>query len=261
MVSFLLAGLALLCWPDTRAAIRLRVMTARTRGTRLRPPRPTALVTIVAATVAGWLIAGPGGAAAASLLATTVRNQLRARAANRESLAAVDGLTEGLRALVAALRTGAHPAAAAESAAEDAPPGTAGTMRARAAAARLDSDMTAVLDTTTTPALGRLAKAWQLAQRHGLPLADVLDAVRRDLEQRARFSRQVEARMAGPRSSALALTLLPAFGIALGTLMGANPLAVLTGTGLGQLLLLAGVILLCTGVTWSTRISTRAVLP
>jgi tight adherence protein B len=195
------------------------------------------------------------------LLATTARHQLRARETSRTSLAAVDGLTEALRALVAGLRAGAHPATAAESAAEDAHPGTALTMRAIAAAARLDSDMTTALDTTRTPALGRVATAWQLAQRHGLPLADVLDAVRRDLEQRARFTRQVEARMAGPRSSALALTLLPAFGIALGALMGANPLAVLTGTVLGQLLLLTGVILLCTGVTWSTRITTRAVLP
>jgi tight adherence protein B len=214
-----------------------------------------------AATVTGWLIAGLGGAAAATLLAITVRRQLRVHEANRTSLIATDGLAEALRSLVAALRAGAHPATAAESAAEDAPPETAATMRAIAAVARLDGDMATVLDTARNPALGRLTKAWQLAQRHGLPLADVLDAVRRDLEQRARFARQVEARMAGPRSSALALTLLPAFGVALGTIMGANPLAVLTGTGLGQLLLLAGVALLCTGVTWSNRITTKAVLP
>jgi tight adherence protein B len=67
--------------------------------------------------------------------------------------------------------------------------------------------------------------------------------------------------MAGPRSSALALSLLPAVGIALGTAMGADPLAVFTGTALGQLLLVAGVALLCAGVGWSNRITTRAVLP
>jgi len=164
--------------------------------------------------------------------------------------------------LVAGLRAGAHPATAAESAAEDAHPQTKPTMRAVAVAARLDGDLTAVVDPSSpalAPALGRLATAWQLAQRHGLPLADVLDAVRRDLEQRARFTRQVLARMAGPRSSALALSLLPALGLALGAAAGANPLAVLTGIALGQALLVTGVTLLCAGMTWSSRITNRAV--
>jgi tight adherence protein B len=104
-----------------------------------------------------------------------------------------------------------------------------------------------------------MATAWQLAQRHGLPLADVLDAVRRDLEQRARFTRQVIARMTGPKSSTLVLSLLPLLGIALGETMGASPLRVLSGTGLGQTLLVMGVILLCAGVAWSGRITNRVV--
>jgi tight adherence protein B len=136
-------------------------------------------------------------------------------------------------------------------------------MRAISAAARLDGDLTTVIDNAhspaLTPALTRLATAWRLAQRHGLPLADVLDAVRRDLEQRARFTRQVLARMAGPRSSALALSLLPVLGIALGAATGANPLAVLTGSAFGQALLVVGVALLCAGMTWSARITDRAV--
>ena len=218
---------------------------------------------MTAVVLAGWLIAGLGGALAATLLAVTIRRELRSRTENRQSLTAVDGLAEALRTLVAGLRTGAHPATAAERAAEDAPPQTAATMRAVAAAARLDGDITAVVNTARTPtlatALGRVATAWQLAQRHGLPLSDVLDATRRDLEQRARFTRQVQARMAGPRSSALALSLLPALGIALGAVLGANPLAVLTDTVLGQALLVMGVALLCAGIAWSARITNRAV--
>jgi tight adherence protein B len=263
MVSLLLISLALLCWPDTRAATRLRTIAGHRPRKRLRTP--SAVTTTVAAVVAGWLIAGIGGAVAATLLASTTRRQLRARAESRQSLTAIDGLAEALHALVAALRTGAHPATAAELAAEDAQPQTAATMRAVATAARLDGDITSALSTARSPALAtalsRVATAWQLAQRHGLPLAEVLEAVRRDLEHRARFTRQVLARMAGPRSSALALSLLPAVGIALGTAMGADPLAVFTGTALGQLLLVAGVALLCAGVGWSNRITTRAVLP
>lgn len=261
MVSLLLASAALLCWPDTRASTRLRALTGHCRRKRLRAKRPGAITTTAAAVVAGWLIAGVGGAVAATLLALTIRRQVRARAESRDALTAVDGLAEAMRVLVAGLRAGAHPAAAAESAAADAHPQTRATMRAVAAAARLDGDLAAVVDPrspTLAPALGRLATAWHLAQRHGLPLADVLDAVRRDLEQRARFTRQVLARMAGPRSSALALSFLPALGLALGAAAGANPLAVLTGTALGQVLLVAGVMLLCAGMTWSARITNRA---
>ncbi|MFC4854462.1 type II secretion system F family protein [Actinophytocola glycyrrhizae] len=264
MVSLLLTGLALLCWPDRRAGQRLRVLTGHQQRKRLRAPRPTAVTVTAAAVAAGWLAAGPGGAASAGLLAVTARRQLRARTENRRSLAAVDGLAEALRTLVAGLRSGAHPATAAEAAAEDAQPQTAGTMRAIAAAARLDGDMAAALADARSPALApaidRVVKAWQLAQRHGLPLADVLDTVRRDLEQRARSARQVLARMTGPKSSAAALSLLPVFGIALGEAIGASPLRMFTSTGLGQLLLLAGVTLLCTGVVWSGRITSQVAL-
>jgi tight adherence protein B len=265
MVSLVLVSLALLCWPDTRAAARLRSIAGHSPRKRRRSLPRSAVPVMVAAVVVGWLIAGVGGAIAATLLATTTRRRLRARAESRESMTATDGLVEALHTFVAALRSGAHPATAAEMAAEDAQPRTAATMRAIATAARLDGNVAVALNTPTPPALatalGRVATAWQLAQRHGLPLAEVLEAVRRDLEHRARFTRQVLARMAGPRTSALALSLLPVVGIALGTVMGANPLAVLTGTGLGQLLLVVGVTLLCAGVTWSDRIATRAVLP
>jgi tight adherence protein B len=263
VVSLILTSLALLCWPDARAAARLRTIAGHRPRKRLRTPRPSALSVVAAAIVAGWLVAGVGGVVAATLLAVTVRRQLRARAEQRRSLTAADGLAEALRSMVAGLRTGAHPATAAASAAEDAHSETAATMRAIAAAARIDGDVSAVLTTAQSPAIGtaldRVSTAWRLAQRHGLPLAEVLDAVRRDLEQRARFTRQVLARMTGPKSSALALSLLPVLGLALGMTMGANPLQVLTGAGLGQILLVVGVALLCAGVAWSGRITSGVV--
>jgi tight adherence protein B len=261
MVSLLLTALALLCWPDTRASTRLRKLVGKAPRKRLRSPKPSAVTLLAAALTIGWLIAGPAGAVAAGLLTATIRHRLRTARRGAQALTAADGLAEALRAMTAGLRVGAHPAAAAESAAEDAQPPTDATLRAIAAAARLDGDMTRALSTVNTPsltaALNRIAAAWQLAQRHGLPLADVLDAVRRDLEQRARFSRQVLARLAGPKASALVLSLLPALGVAMGEAMGARPVHVLTNTGTGQLLLVAGVVLLCAGVAWSGRITTK----
>ncbi len=254
MLSLLCCATALVTWPAAPATRRLRDLTGERTRHRLRPPRPSSVTLATAAVLVGWLIAGVGGALAALLAAATARRRWRARGELHRALDAVDGLAEAIHSLVAGLRAGAHPADAAESAAEDARPEAAASMRAIAAAARLDGDVRLALggglqttlggDPQTTvgggpqtlaTGLARVSRAWTLAQRHGLPLADILAAVGRDLEQRVRFARQVLARMAGPRTSATVLALLPALGIVLGEAIGARPLRMLTGPG--QLLL------------------------
>lgn len=267
-LTVLLLGLATLSWPTTRCAGRLRRLTAPSaKPRRPRLPRPTLLVLATTAGVLGFLLAGPGGALAASLATATAWRRWTARRTLRRTMAAVDGLVEALRSLVAELRAGAHPAAAAESAAVDAEPAAAQAMRSIAAAARLDGDIDRALRThhattpATTRALTQLAQAWTLVRRHGLALADVLDAVHHDLDTRIRFARQVLARMAGPRTSATILALLPLVGLALGQAMGAHPLHLLTATPSGQLLLLLGTTLICAGLTWTARLTTQVVLP
>jgi tight adherence protein B len=258
MLSLLCCATALITWPATSAARRLRDLTGTRNRRRLRPPRPSSVTLATTAVVAGWLIAGIGGAVAALLATITAWRRWRARGELHCSLSAVDGLAEAIRSLVAGLRAGAHPADAAESAAVDAHPEAAASMRAIAAAARLDGDVRLALGTgPQTTGLARVSRAWTLAQRHGLPLADILDAVCRDLDQRVRFARQVLARMAGPRTSATVLALLPALGVALGEAIGAHPLHMLTGPG--QLLLAFGVALLCAGVAWCGRLTGQVV--
>lgn len=261
MVSLICCAAAVLAWPTTRAAERLRDLTSDRPRRTLRRPRPSSITVAVVATVAGWLVAGPGGAVAALLATVTAWRRWRARGELNRSLSEVDGIAEAVRSLVAGLRAGAHPADAAESAALDAQPAAAASMRSIAAAARLDGDVGLALGTagphTTASSLARISRAWTLAQRHGLPLADILDAVGRDLEQRVRFARQTLARMAGPRTSAVVLALLPVLGIALGEAVGAQPLRMLTGPG--QPLLAIGVALLCAGVVWCGRLTGEVV--
>jgi tight adherence protein B len=261
MVSFVCCVIAVLVWPVAPTTRRLRDLTTRRRSRRVRPPRPGFLTLVATATAAGWLIAGPGGAVAGLLAAGTAWRRWRARGELNRSLSAISGLAEATHALVAGLRAGAHPAEAAESAAIDAQPAAAASMRALAAAARLDGDVRIALAAagpeTVASGLARISRAWTLAQRHGLPLADILDAVGRDLEQRARFARQVLARMSGPRTSAAVLALLPALGIALGEAIGAQPLRMLTGPG--QPILAVGVALLCAGVAWCGRLTGQVV--
>jgi tight adherence protein B len=269
MVSLaaLCTAVAVMCWPTAHCAGRLRRLTEQHgRPHRIRLPRPTLLVLTISAALLAFPLAGPGGALAAALAAATAWRRWTARRTQRQTLAAVDGLVEALRSLVAELRAGAHPAAAAESAAVDAEPAAAQAMRGIAAAARLDGDVVRALRThrTTTPAAARvltqLAQAWTMVRRHGLALADVLDAVHHDLDTRARFARQVLARMAGPRTSATILALLPTVGIALGQAMGARPLHLLTATPAGQVLLVVGTALVCAGITWSARLTSQVVL-
>jgi tight adherence protein B len=209
--------------------------------------------------------AGPGGAVAGTVVALTAWRRWRVRRAEREHIRVVGGLAAALGLLVAELRAGAHPADAAAGAAQDAQPLAASVLNRVAVTAKLGGDVAEALQRSTSgnasvsSALGQLASAWTLAHRHGLPLAEVLDAVRRDLDQQVRFVGQVHARMAGPRASATVLAVLPALGVLLGEAIGASPLHVLAATAPGQWFLVVGVVAVCAGVQWSARLTGRAV--
>jgi tight adherence protein B len=266
-VAPLLLAVATLCWPVNQGAQRMRALYPKRRARRRRiPPRPAPIMVALAFGLVGTVLIGPVGGLAAAIAAVTGHRRWTARHTTRTSLATLDGLAEAIRAAVAELRSGAHPANAAESAAVDATPAAATAMRSVAAAARLDGDIHQALgaartaNPATAPALNQISRAWTLANRHGLPLAEVLDAVRGDLETRARFARQLHARMAGPRASATILAVLPVIGLALGEAMGAHPIRVLTTTPAGHLLTLFGVTLVCAGLIWSAHL-TKAAMP
>ncbi|KAA2262274.1 type II secretion system protein [Solihabitans fulvus] len=262
----LVFALAILALPSRAAARRLAILRPNARRWRAGPwPRPGTAAVLLTAAVLGFALAGVGGAIAATMLAGTVWRRSRASRGARTRLAATASITAALGGFVVELRAGAHPASAAAGAAEDAGALAAAALTAVAATATLGGDVALALQGVAADhpalagALDQVGAAWRLADRHGVALAEVLDAVRRDLVQRVRFTRQVHARLAGPRASVAVLAALPVLGVLLGELSGARPLHLLCSTTIGQTLLVLGALLICAGLGWSARLTNQAV--
>jgi tight adherence protein B len=263
-VQLSLLAAAVLCWPGSGAAHRLcRLPRRRAVLTRRRVRALARVAAPPVVMVAGFVTAGLGGACAATATAVFGTRYWRSRRRMRRRLADATAFARGVRLLVAELRVGAHPVTATEGAADDAPPQLGTFFRDLAGTTRLDGDVTTVMHdhfpTELRAPARRLLRAWALAQRHGVALAELLDAVRRDVEYEAAHLRESEAKMAGPRATAAVLSGLPVLGLILGESVGARPLAVLTATSFGQVLLVLGVGLLCAGFFWTMRLTDAGV--
>ena len=255
---------ALLCLPRPPAAARMFRLqpagAARWTVTRVSG----AVWGAVLAVVLGGVIGGPGGGVAGFLVAVTVRRRRATNRADADVASTAGELAAAVSRMSDELAAGAHPAAALAGISADGP-------RARdvlgpaAAASRLGDDVPHALRNgagrrpEVRADVDRLAAAWALADRHGVPLAELLRGTQADLRWRVQFTGRVRAELAGPRSTALVLTALPALGLALGQLVGAEPLAVLRTGLLGQGLLVTGVALGAGGMAWSEAIMRSAV--
>jgi tight adherence protein B len=232
-----------------------------------------------------WL-GGPGGAVAAGLTAGLGAHRWHAARLRRRQAGELAALLDALGVMTAELRAGAHPAGAASTAAESVadhaahPAGVRAPWRVSgsangatsvrrvlgsiAAGAKLGAEISTLLarhataEATIGAELTRLGAAWRLAERHGVALADLLDTVRADLDAHSRLASQIGAQLAGPKSTAAVLAVLPVLGVLLGQGIGADPWRVLTDTPVGQLLLVVGTGLTCAGVVWSGRITSGA---
>ncbi|WP_245650410.1 type II secretion system F family protein [Nocardia harenae] len=218
--------------------------------------------TCLLATAAATLL-GASAAIATGILACTILIRIRRSRTDRARETGSADLLDALELVIAELQVGAHPGAAAESAATDARGEAATAFAVAAARGKLGGSAADGLERPTSPIapeLARIATAWRIAEEHGLALAELLTAARTDLHARQRFRSRTTAALAGARATATVLAALPILGIALGHLMGAAPLRVLLGTGTGTLLLPLGATFACAGLLWTDAI-TRSVLP
>jgi tight adherence protein B len=258
-----LLALTVVTVPGPAASIRLARLGRRPDPAGRTDEVPGS-VAVVGGATAGLLALGPAGALVGGATAVAwFRRRSRSRSSGAAAVAATE-LLDALGRITEELRAGAHPVAALAGAAADGPVARAVLAPAATAAALGDAVPAALMaeaarHPAVTDDLRRVARAWALAERHGVPPANLLSGVLDDLAWRIGHAGRVRAQLAGPRATAAVLTALPALGIALGELIGADPLAVLRSGVLGQLLVILGVGLAAAGAAWTGHILRTAV--
>ncbi|MCQ4622600.1 type II secretion system F family protein [Corynebacterium sp. CCUG 70398] len=145
-----------------------------------------------------------------------------------------------------------------EQTADNAPADLASELRRVAAHTRSGGSGAAILAASPLPELRDVGVLWGLSAKLGIPVADLLGSARSRLDNAVRHRNATTAALAGPRATAVVLSVLPLAGILMGQAMGARPVALLTGGGLGGLLLLVGTALVCAGFATSQAIIGRA---
>ncbi|WP_405727019.1 type II secretion system F family protein [Streptomyces sp. NBC_01537] len=213
---------------------------------------------LLLALLAGSVLPALAGAAAVPLAGRWLRAREREAAVERRAVA----VTVLCSALAGDLRAGLAPHAALAGALrrESWPdrPELADAALPLLAAARFGGDVPAALRSAAGQAgaegLAGLAACWQVAVDGGAGLADGLDRIAAVLRAEHDQRDDLRAQLAGPRSTAAMLALLPALGVLLGTGFGADPLRVLLHTPAGLACLLAGGLLEWAGLAWTSRI-------
>jgi tight adherence protein B len=218
-----------------RLRTRRRLRALRDDGRRppiaivLRRPGLVSVALAAGAGAAAGLLAGPvAGAVAAVYVLLGVAYGLR-RHREQARVEAHARALDALATLAADLRAGLPPPAA------------------RVAVAPHVDAVPAVRD--------RVTAAWQVADRTGAPLADLLDRLEADLRGRDRIRLTAAAHAAGTRATAGLLAVLPLAGIGVGYGMGADPLRVLLHTPVGAGCVTVAVLLQLAGLGWAGRLA------
>lgn len=197
-------------------------------------------------------------AAAVPLVARLRRRRLAQQAAARRESAVV----ELCAAVSGELRAGRQPDVALLSAGEVVVRGLQEAGSSVLAAARFGGDVTTALrEAGAAPGASGLlgvAACWQVSVEGGAGLANGLDRVAGALRAERDQREDLRAQLTGPRSTAAVLALLPAFGLLLGSAMGADPLRVLLHTPAGWCCLVAGGLLEWAGLAWVARLVRNA---
>ncbi|GAA3123269.1 type II secretion system F family protein [Nonomuraea salmonea] len=130
------------------------------------------------------------------------------------------------------------------------------------AAARDGGDVSTALRTAAPPqggeGLHQLAACWEVGTTVGAGMAALIDRVAQTLRAAQAHRQDVAAQLAGPRTTARMLAVLPALGLLMAAALNMHPLGFLFGSIPGLMCLTAGVALDVCGLWWTNRMATRA---
>lgn len=238
----------------------------------LHPPRPASRVDAASRPFSpAWIPVGVGvvslvafsvGRAgvviALAMAAAVVVYTLQERRNSRLRLAGAQAAATFIGHLAEGVSAGATMADAAARAAERLPAGVPRALLHDVSLLTTFSHQGSLPSTLTTPELERVACLWRCAQTRGVPIASLLATARDEIDTRLQHRAATDAALTGPKTTATVLSLLPLGGIAMGSVMGANPVGLLLGPGIGSALLLVGTAFVCGGVLASGAIIRRA---
>jgi tight adherence protein B len=223
------------------------------------PWEPSAPVTAVLAFAALVVPLGVVGAAASAALAVLGRRALLRRRTARARQLERQAAAEAMAVLAGELRAGRPPAVALAGAAQVACGPTGRALAEAAGAVRMGGPAAEVLlghagSSAIPDLLQGLAVCWEVCHGAGGSLAAAVDRLEESLRVDAVLREELEAELAGPRSTALLIAFMPLFGLLLGTGLGGDPFHVLLRTPLGWGCLVVGVGLELAGTAWTAAI-------
>ncbi|MFF0770090.1 type II secretion system F family protein [Nonomuraea wenchangensis] len=130
------------------------------------------------------------------------------------------------------------------------------------AAARDGGDVPAALTNAAPPqggeGLRQLAACWQVSITAGAGLAALTDRAAATLRTAQLHSQDVSAQLAGPRTTAKMLAVLPVLGLLMAATLNMHPLRFLLGSLPGVTCLATGIALNACGLWWTHHMSTEA---
>lgn len=106
-----------------------------------------------------------------------------------------------------------------------------------------------------------VAAAWAVSAAVGAPLADSLRAIAAALRDAHETADQVRVTLAEPAGTARLMAWLPLVAIALGVLLGFDPIGVLVGSPAGWACAAAGALCMVGARRWSARLVRAAAMP
>lgn len=226
-------------------------------------------IPILPVLVVGVLIGALGSLAAHSVMPAVlvpavvllIRSRLlrsRLRAAETEQRAAVVDFCSSLRA---ELQAGRQPSAAIADAVWCRPElRDLAEACSRPAAAHEDpADLLSIAaHTPGREGLGALAACWRATERHGVPLTEAVCGIEDGLRAEQQRRQSLAAELAGVRATVTMLSVLPGFGLALGSALGTDPLHTLLARPVGEACLVIGLLLEAAGLHWTDRLVNSA---